>query len=159
MQDCKRQFNSLSLERGQYNVFTLELRRVAVSGKSGTSSGPARKFGCASRSLCDSSCVRRWRNLKFRLIPCGIVNARHRAIPALPYTRCLTHPDVFLRCISCIHETSRVAPILFACGIYPSWPGNCLAFNETTLILPESRHRCLRFQWTCDSELDILLAF
>lgn len=107
----------------------------------------------------DSSCVRRWRNLKFRLIPCGIVNAWHIAIPALPYTRCLTHPDVVSNGVS--RTRHPASHLYYSRAVFTLFGrvgklGNRLAFNETTLILPESRHRRLRFQWTCDSELDIL---
>ena len=45
----------------------------------------------------------------------GIVNARHKATPALPYTRCLTHPDVYPRCFAGETVASRVyySPVMF----------------------------------------------
>lgn len=79
----------------------------------------------------------------------GIVNARHRATPALPYTCCLTHPDVYpLVSRGRDDRASRVyiirvqylpSPVESACRSRE-------AFNEMTLILLENRHRRLRFQ-------------
>lgn len=109
---------------------------MEIGVRSGTVSSPVRKFDCAPRPQlrAPSKGAAAWKfEIQINIRKRGIVNARHKATPELPYTHCLTHPDVYPRCLA-----GRVARILFACGIY-SLQLLRAAFNETTLILPESR--------------------
>jgi len=46
--------------------------------------------------------------IQINIMERGIVNTRHKATPALPYTRCLTHPDVYPWCLAGETTVSRV---------------------------------------------------